>query len=372
MSNLILTICSNHKREKGQIKQYDADARKAADVLLPDMREKLYRARKRAFKHITDSTRDGKFPAGRPRNKALQCGPDITPNGEENNGHYMPALKRYDGRFYKNFKDSVDNVDQCIRRLSKDSGDDLLIVSGLYGLLSPSEPIQKYSCDVTDEPKINRVWREGNLLTELVISYIHEAGITRVFDLMADENYRHLIDWKLMEQETYSTVFYARCHNQTGTDMLPEFGHAAGLFLSEQPKTNLSDIDDSHRLVFGITFASEEPEWVPGVAFSKREKCILWAVPMMNNIEKFLDREGVRKEKPYSVKNRIGDFRDARNKNSLVADDMDIVNNFRNKLVHENHVPGKSEIQKVRDRYGKVVKWATQKGYRESEDVDYQ
>lgn len=371
MSNLILTICSNHKREKGQTKQYDVTARKVADILPPSMRQKLYKARDRAFKHITDSSREGKFSAGRPRNKDLKRGPDIDPNCKEFDGHYMPALNRYDGRFYKNFKDSVGNADQCVRRLSNPSKDHLLIVSGLYGLLTPTELIQKYSCDVTDEPEINRIWREDGLLTELVISYIHESGITRIFDLMADETYRHLIDWESVDQESYGTVFYARCHNQSGADMLPEFGHAAGLFFNEQAKPSLSKVA-FHHPVAEITFGPDESEWIPGVASSKREKLVLWAIPMMKNIEYFLDRENVQKEKPYGMKKRINDFRLARGKNASIADHMDVVNNFRNNLVHKNHAPGKSEIQNIRECYGKIVKWADQQGYKEPEDIDYQ
>jgi len=371
MSNLILTICSNHKREKGQAKQYDANARKVADILSPSMQQKLYEARDRAFNHITDSTREGKFPAGRPRNKELKRGPDIDPNSENRDGHYMPALKRYDGRFYKTFKDSVGDVDQCVRRLSNASKNHLLIVSGLYGLLTPTEPIQKYSCDVTDEPEINRIWRDGSLLTKLVISYIHESGITRIFDLMADETYRHLIDWESVDHESYGTVFYARCHNQTGADMLPELGHAAGRLFSEQPEPNWSDIAFNHP-VAGITFGSDESEWIPGVASSKREKLVLWAIPMVKNIEVFLDKEGVHKDpRHYSVANRIVTFRNERNKNVSVAKDMKAVNDFRNKLVHKNHAPGKPEIQQVKNCYRKIVEWANRRGYQEPEDVDY-
>ena len=373
MRNLILTICSNHKHLKGQKEKYDAYARKITD-LLPDKKKRINDARSQAWEYITQQGRSGRSPAGTPANKNLKCGPDINSGSEERNGLYMPALKRYDGRFYTKFRCAVDNIKDSLQRLNNDSADHLLIVSGLYGLLTPSEPIQDYNCDVPDEPEILRLWTKDALLTKLVISYMHEFGINRVFDFMADDSYRHLIDWKSIEENGYGTIFYPHCHNQIGADMLPELGHVAGLLLSEKPKTKLSDID-FNRPVAGITFSSNEPKWIPaGTTVSERETCAVWAIRMVTNIEKILGLERIPKQKPYSVKDRINRFRLQHNKNKSMSNHMNKVNEFRNNVVHKpNYTFGVEIISEVRERYEKIEGWAIKKGgeYAKLEDVDY-
>lgn len=54
---------------------------------------------------------------------------------------YMPALDRYQGRFFQALGDA--GKARCR------SNDNLLIVSGLYGLLRVNEPVQLYSCPLS-------------------------------------------------------------------------------------------------------------------------------------------------------------------------------------------------------------------------------
>ena len=372
MANLILTICSNHKRLKGAVSQYDSSARKITDILPDDMGEKIIDARKRAFEHITKPNRGGRSMAGTPLNKTLVFGPDLNPCEQNQGGIYMPALKRYDGRFFVKFQHAVGDIDDFIRLMSGESDNHLIIVSGLYGLLGPAEPIQRYNCHIPDEPEIKRLWKKDSLLTKLVISYMHKFGINRVFDFMADDSYRHLIDWKLIEKEAYSTVFYPRCHKQIGVDMLPELGRAAGLLLSGQTKIELSNITFGPP-VAGIAFSKDEPEWIPaGTTFSKREICAVWALRMATNIDEFMNREKIPEKKSAQLKYRIGVFRSKHNKNEAISKNMDEVNDFRNAVVHRHcYVPRADNLLHIRKCYGKIVKWATKKGYEELEDVDY-
>jgi len=101
MSNLILTICSKAKLPNDTAQKYDVSARTAASVLLDDMRwKKLYETRNRAFQHIENSTRKGGFSAKPPLNEELKHGPDIDHDSQGHEGCYIPALKRYDGKFY--------------------------------------------------------------------------------------------------------------------------------------------------------------------------------------------------------------------------------------------------------------------------------
>jgi len=401
MSNLILTICSNRKREKGQTEEYDTEARKVEDALPPDMQERLYDASWRAFCHITDSTRKGKFPAARPSNEELKRGLKL-------GGYYMPAVERYAGRFYKEFNSAVGDIDRCIQRMSNDSEDHLLIVSGLYGLLTPTEPIEKYSCDVTDEPKIKRIWKQGNLLTELVLSYMRECRITRVFDLMADEDYRHLIDWELIE-DACDTVFYPHYEAQTGPDMLPEFGKAAGLLLSEETPQKLSEIEhldkiDSTCIKFSL---EQNPRWIPADStFSDREKCMVWVTRMETNLRHFLDHYFVGGTAPKNEKTseKINRFpSEGAQLTDLPKDElcaiMRKVMNFRNDVVHNycnvhaystggikidktapkssERIPNNKKIRAVRNYYRAIIESAEayaderNEEFLEPEDVDY-
>lgn len=243
MSNLILTICSNRKSENRERNEYNRNARTVASVILEnDLRQKLSEARKQAFEHIKNSKDKEGYSVAHPSNEELKCGPDIDFDSKKRMGFYMPALKRYHGKFYKNFKSEVGNIDLCIQRMRNDSEDHLLIVSGLYGLLTTSEPIQTYDCYVENGSAIQQLWKKDDLLTELVLSYMCECGINRVFDFMADDSYRHLIDWELIK-EADNTVFRSCHEKQTRTDMLSELGKAAGLLLSGKTAQKLSEIE---------------------------------------------------------------------------------------------------------------------------------
>jgi len=405
MRNLILTICSNHKSDKGQKKQYDTKAHKMADDLSHDMREMLYGARKMAFRHLNNPKRTGRFPAGRPQNKAVR-GPDINPDSKELDGFYLPALKRYDGRFYKEFKSAAGHVDRCIRRMKNDSENHILIVSGMYGLLTPTESIQKYSCDVTDEPRVKRLWKKDGLLTELVLSYMRKWSINRVFDFMADDSYRHLIDWELIK-ENDGKIFYSRCGHQTGPDMLPELGKATGILLSGKTTQQLSNMNYGKVKSTNVVLVRKQPNWVPADStFSDRETCIVWAIRMESNIRHFLDCYFINKKPSRDdeyTSAKIERFRnmlplDIRERN--ICNIMDEIRVFRNDVVHNYsdvddarkqretridktapqasaRMPNDRKVEEIRTCYKETLRSAAvyakknRKVFSEPEDVDY-
>ena len=73
-------------------------------------------------------------------NRALNKGTDF---GGHHTADYLPAVHRYDGRFFLALgTDGRKNLDG--------SRHHTLFLSGLYGLLCPSEPIQLYSCPLRD------------------------------------------------------------------------------------------------------------------------------------------------------------------------------------------------------------------------------
>ena len=57
------------------------------------------------------------------------------------------------------------------------------IVSGLYGLVLPSEGIQLYSCPL--DPEVAETWDRDSLLTDVLSDYIDRADVLRVIDLVA-------------------------------------------------------------------------------------------------------------------------------------------------------------------------------------------
>ena len=105
--------------------------------------------------------------------------------GGSKTASYMPAVDRYQGRFYLALGDAG-------RALCKSRGNTLLL-SGLYGLVRASEPIQLYSCPLSAE--VAAVWKRDGLLTDLLRACIRSRGVLRVFDLTAMAAYRGLIDW---------------------------------------------------------------------------------------------------------------------------------------------------------------------------------
>lgn len=370
-----MTICSNSKRSNNEAHEYDHGAWKVRDALSEDMANKVHNIRKRSVEQITKPNREWQFFNTIPLNKTLnKSGPDILQGGRDGGTIYLPALKRYKGRFYREFESVVGDVDMFIETSKDDVENHMLIVSGLYGLLTPFESIQEYECNVPEEPKIKRLLTGNDFLTELVISYMEKTGINRLFDFMADDSYRRLIDWEQIKEKTGSKIFFSHDsrREQAGVNLLPRLGHAAGLLLSGRTSESLSDIDFEHEVKeAGIVLSQYEPEWIPaGVAPSKREVCAVWAIRMVANIGTFLTKEGVSKETAsFTLADRIDEFEAT---NPGIASAMDLIRGFRNDVVHKYaKMPGVEKIDEIRANYKKISTWAKEKGYFEQHDVDY-
>lgn len=181
-------------------------------------------------------------------NQELEKGPDV---GGDTEGKYLPAMDRYDGRFYRAFGT------KSVASLAS-SRHHLLIVSGLYGVLTPFEPIQLYTCPV--EPPVAQVWR-GNPITEdcgvitsCIRSYCSKHRIERVFDLLAMDNYRGLVDWPRLEADLASGVI--RCFNRiaAGADGLMDAADLLSESLLQRNARQLLSIkqgDELSSFVFG-------------------------------------------------------------------------------------------------------------------------
>ena len=117
-----------------------------------------------------------------PHNRALAQGDDF---GGTRRVDYMAAIDRYKGRFFL----ALDATSRQRCKVEKRT----LILSGLYGMVLASEPIQLYSCPLT--PNVADFWQEDSLLTDILCGYVRQNEIACVVDLTAMEAYRRLIDW---------------------------------------------------------------------------------------------------------------------------------------------------------------------------------
>ena len=134
---------------------------------------------------------------------------------------YMSAVDRYEGRFFQALGDAGKADCRTNGRL--------LIVSGLYGLLRASEPMQLYSCPLSAE--VAAIWRRDGLLTDIVRAYVERNDVLRVFDLTAMEAYRGLIDWDQVAADG-ADVVHVFDQMAAGESALTSFGRFFRYLLS--------------------------------------------------------------------------------------------------------------------------------------------
>lgn len=134
--------------------------------------------------------------------KPITLGPDVgVLLGPDTNGTlYMPAAERYIGSFYTR---------QHLMTLMAD--DDLLIVSGLYGLLRPVELIQDYDLHLRKS-----YWFWQSKLSSFIIAYMKGAGYDSVIPLVPEGIYLDVLDLTAVE--------HAGFHVVKGDDWLQYYG----------------------------------------------------------------------------------------------------------------------------------------------------
>ncbi len=242
-SILIVTICSDRKQPGGYVR---CDPAPLLRTWTNDEERNLLTRRKKAWELLrtTPEIRDGRKIRDIPCNKALCDGGDF---GGIADASYLPAIQRYNGRFYR----ALGTPDARLELVRK-SPHHMLILSGLYGLVAPDESIQDYSCHVTDDGRITGVWAWDHGLTSLLLAYARRCGIKRIFDLTGDEDYRRLIRWKEVEQQFQ--VFHALSLRRFSEKTLPALGSLARQHLLLVTPQELMDLQE------GQTFACEDDE----------------------------------------------------------------------------------------------------------------
>jgi hypothetical protein len=252
---LIIGICSRTKDGSPGEPGYPTDCGIAR--FLSEGKSEFLRLKRSELKHSLKDILWGKtkFVSELAMNRNLVDGPDFAGNEE---GRYLPALQRYQGKFY--FQ-GLGGPTEAMRAVYG-SGHHFLILSGLYGLVTPDEPLQLYTCPVEIESiEVQTFWRRIDALTRILIEYIQKSGIKRVFDLTARSIYRDLIDWEMVREQTGVEVLHCFSEEAAGDAALGDYGRFAREYLFPKTEEKLLRIAPDAPIVTdnGTFFLSSRP-----------------------------------------------------------------------------------------------------------------
>lgn len=230
---LFLCCCSNRKVAGGERAYRPVNS---IPLSVTGQSRALLQARQSVFQGIQDGARamQGTPLRDLPYNAEprLVGGPDLGGNA---NGLYMPAMARYRGRFYQ-------ELDPGELGLLGESPHHWLITSALYGLLTPDEPIQRYSCHTLDDGTLTEVWTRDGLLTSVLLAYVRASGVGLIVDLTADASYHDLFDWERISRQVQ--VLRAFGAQNAGPGLLPALGFLARDRLLQMPRQELFEIGE--------------------------------------------------------------------------------------------------------------------------------
>ena len=197
MKNLILISCSDKKRDGGRSHPVDADP--IPWLSDPGLRQRLFENRSAVFdlikeNRLADSEKKQGNRGRDPRNANLVKGPEFGGSAE---GAYLPACVRYDGRFFRTIRGQSSEEEIVAKWRGLRNGYDVLIVSGLYGLVAPFDPIQEYTCHFADrisgcDTSLELLWRD--LLTDIIRDQAKGEKCVLI-DLLSEEAYEDAFDW---------------------------------------------------------------------------------------------------------------------------------------------------------------------------------
>jgi len=220
---LIVTLGSLHQIEGGEHEYNYQDS--ILSRLPADSQNLLLETRAKAFgwlKNDKTAIWQGLPISEHEYNKNLVRGRDF--GGDDERAAYYPALRRFEGRFFLTL--GLEG-----KRAMYLSQHHVLLIGGLYGLLTLMEPTQRYNCPVEINLKSFDIWTEDNTLTDILLDYIREHGIVRVFDFTATEPRRRLISWPSVHNELGGNVLHCFSTTAAGDDALIPFGQAMAKFL---------------------------------------------------------------------------------------------------------------------------------------------
>lgn len=214
-SILFVFIGSNHKNTNPGIPEYN-EAATVASYLSPHISSYLKQVRDETRKDLDSIIWQNKKASELKMNENLVRGREF--GGEDPRARYLPSIQRFTGRFFNEGGLGQEGISNML-----DSGHHALIIDGLHGFTTPAEPIQLFNCPLEIESLENQKrWRDQNVLTSILLDYIEQNSIQRVFDLTARDFYRDLIDWYDL-QKSGVDVMHVFFEEYAGNDAIPEF-----------------------------------------------------------------------------------------------------------------------------------------------------
>ncbi|MDD3933719.1 MAG: peroxide stress protein YaaA [Methanoculleus sp.] len=270
---LFLTICSFRKAEEGFPYYNKVDTTCAR--YLSNRCDQLISRRKEVFNTLIQGKVffDKANQKDHPYNLNLVRGRDF---GGSEEGYYLPALWRYEGRFYQSL-----NVRG--KKAVLNSGHHFLILSGLYGIITPVDPVQLYSIPLYDDDLVQRIWRDNDFLTNVLFDYVRSQGVRRIFDFTGIYYYRDLINWQrfkgmVEESGIECDILHVFSPVGAGDNALPAFGESIAQQLIHYTEEQLYSIVPEEsignvyfRAIYGARegLTSDFPTGEPMIALEK-------------------------------------------------------------------------------------------------------
>ena len=275
-SVLFVTICSLHKK-KGGIQEYNAEQSMMSRVS-PETAQNLITSRDEVRSLIWNGSVEwqGIETAELEYNSNLGPGKDF--GGTADWVDYLPAIDRYTGRFYRTLGQ------EGIQKLLS-SHHHVLFISGLYGVVTPVEPIQLYSCPVVGTTDVKKVWSRSGAITDTLVDYIQKNNISRVYDFTATADYRDLVDWNRINEETEADVLYCFTKMSAHDYALIEFGDLFRDHFLEGTEDHLLKIEPGMEFE-GVVFR-DVPETLPSLPHEKEIEIITNAAGEIPNLETY-------------------------------------------------------------------------------------
>ena len=338
---LIVTLGSLHKAGGGVHEYAEQDS--ILSRLPANSRFRLLEARAKVFKWLKEDGRakwQGISLAEHEYNKGLVHGRDL--GGNDENALYYPALRRFEGKFFLTL--GIEG-----KRTAYLSQHHILLLSGLYGLATLMEPIQRYNCPVETNLKAFDIWTEDNTLTDILLDYIKQYEIIRVFDLAATEPRRRLISWPAIHNQLEGNVLHCFSTIGAGDDALIPFGQLMAKFLLNatteklltiEPETEESGIvfRDIDRPRSDMPREAELRAWNQADEIERRRRGVI----------RFLDRvERSRSSRQETTGNRVARLESKGKISSREADAMRVIMIWRNKVVYKQHLPDKAASRAI-------------------------
>jgi hypothetical protein len=216
---LLLVIDSFHKTQDGESPEYDPSHSLHAALISDPMKSLLVHNRQAIYSHLkkNDILWPGCDTEIQKINPHVKSGKDVF--GDDATAQYLPAISRYTGDLYEGLGDDR-------RTTVEGSPHHLLILSALYGLVAPYEPVQNYACQFGDKNLTYDIWTRDHGISRILAEYVNTNRISRIFDFTycSVPAYHEAINWDYVREATGADVLHVYHEYAQGDQALKSFG----------------------------------------------------------------------------------------------------------------------------------------------------